>query len=292
MNSPYYPSDTLRMHISGKGYGMHVYHLPKKKSAPRPFDLIVCAVGCVLVVAGILALHEHRKSVHAYQTLSSQVHASFATQDTETIQTSHPSTGKSPDGSAINWQALWNINADAAAWVRVEGTSIDLPVLAPRDGDMTYYLSHDIWGEESLEGVPFLDHRCSADDAHRLVYGHHLTTGGQFSDLQRCFQQEYFESLGYCHWITPTSNDLVLEPLCALRIDMWYQPIQRFTFDNASSLTSWLETLASQASARARNWSSIVRDARSAVTLCTCASDISGQPWRTVVLFCERSTAG
>ena len=62
-----------------------------------------------------------------------------------------------------------------AAWLTVEGTPIDLPVSAVVDGmPSDFYLSHDLWGNRSALGCPYLDERCSEDGMHILVYGHRI----------------------------------------------------------------------------------------------------------------------
>ena len=152
---------------------------------------------------------------------------------------------------------------------------------------MTWYLSHDLWGDWSLSGTPFIDHRSSADGAHRLAYGHHLYDGGQFSDLQRAYQPEVFATLGDCHWITPRRGETVLRPLCAMTVDMWYEPIQTFDFPTTSALNEWLAGLVRGSDTRADDADGLVRGSRSALTLVTCSSDLSHQRWRTLVVFVE-----
>lgn len=199
-------------------------------------------------------------------------------------------SGVHMDMPTIDWTNLRDINPETAAWVRVTGTDISLPVVAPSDGDMVFYLRHNLWKQWSLQGTPFLDHRSEADGSHRVVYGHHLSSGGQFSQLQHSYEQTAFDALGTCHWSTPQRQDVTFVPLCALSVDQWYEGIQRFSFTGDDELREWLIDLCEDASARARDWREVVGGAESALTLVTCSSELSNQPWRTLVVFVEVST--
>ena len=79
------------------------------------------------------------------------------------------------EGGGIDWEALRARNPDISAWVSVEGTPIDYPVVSPREGDpQGFYLNHDFDRNWSFAGCPYLDPRGTADGRHALVYGHHL----------------------------------------------------------------------------------------------------------------------
>ena len=225
-----------------------------------------------------LTLAQYREQ-RAVRTLSDE--ARIVREPYDTNATTGP-------GGSIDWVRLRDVNPDIAAWVRVEGTEIDLPVLAPADGDMSFYLQHDLWGNWSIEGAPFLDHRSHPDGTHRLVYGHHLFAGGQFSELQKAYEQEVFDSLGACRWVTPQGGECVALPFCALRVDAWFADIQSFEF-GGGQLETWLCGLAAHASATSRQQDELARGAHSVVTLVTCSSDFSGQPWRTLTVFVEPS---
>ena len=244
----------------------------------RRSTVAVRLLGWMLLVFGLALVLVQKRETHALEALSDEVHPQQGTVGYQ---------GPGIDiGSGFDWESLKDINPDVAAWVRVEGTDIDLPVMAPSNGDMIYYLKHDLWGNRALAGVPFLDHRCMADDIHRLVYGHRLFLGGQFSALQRAYQQEVFDGIGICQWSTPSDGTARLVPYCASRRNAWYADIQRFDL-HGGELEPWLRELAADAGATSADAETLAGQARSAVTLVTCSSELSGQPWRTVVVFVE-----
>ena len=104
----------------------------------------------------------------------------------------------SAEGGGIDWEALRARNPDISAWVSVEGTPIDYPVVSPREGDpQGFYLNHDFDRNWSFAGCPYLDPRGTADGRHALVYGHHLNFDSEmFTYLRNAWRQEKFDTLG------------------------------------------------------------------------------------------------
>lgn len=88
---------------------------------------------------------------------------------------------------------LLAINPDVCAWLTVDGTSIDYPVV--RGEDNVAYVNTDVYGEFSLSGSIFLDCRNAADfsDAYSLVYGHHMEGNVMFGELAYFTEAAYFE---------------------------------------------------------------------------------------------------
>ncbi|QNM07085.1 class B sortase [Qiania dongpingensis] len=89
---------------------------------------------------------------------------------------------------------LQEINPDVRAWLTVDGTHIDYPVV---QGETNMeYINKDVFGEFSLSGSVFLDCRNQSDfsDGYNLLYGHHMDNGGIFSDVAEFTGQDYFKS--------------------------------------------------------------------------------------------------
>ena len=198
-----------------------------------------------------------------------------------------------PMASRHDWAGLQEINPAAAAWLTVRGTSIDLPVVvATNEDEQDWYLSHDLWGQASVSGTPFLDWRCrSADARHVCVYAHHMTsTAGMFSQLQDVHKQERFDALGSLVWETP-NGVLQAKPLCALRVDAGWQKIQRFGWDSETAgavddgFATWLEDIAMQADALSSDATALLRAPSRCLTLVTCSSEFARQRWRTLALW-------
>ena len=82
---------------------------------------------------------------------------------------------------------------DAVAWIELEDTPIDYPIMQGKDNNE--YLNKNPLGEFSLAGSIFLDYRNDPEfkDTYSLVYGHHMEHDAMFGALDRYKDQEYFE---------------------------------------------------------------------------------------------------
>lgn len=84
-----------------------------------------------------------------------------------------------------SFAALRAVNPDVCAWVTLDGTGVDYPVVQGQD-NLTY-VNTDVYGNFSLSGAIFLDSRCASDftDDYGLLYGHHMVSGQMFGDLEK-----------------------------------------------------------------------------------------------------------
>ncbi|MFA5675163.1 MAG: class B sortase [Christensenellales bacterium] len=90
------------------------------------------------------------------------------------------------------YKKLYEQNADMAGWVKIDGTSIDYPVMYSGDD---FYASHDFDKEKSKSGVPFIDGRCAVQPfgANTIIYGHHMKNGSMFTALVNYENEYYFK---------------------------------------------------------------------------------------------------
>lgn len=78
---------------------------------------------------------------------------------------------------------------DLIGWVKIEGTSIDLPVMQTVDD---FYLHNNIDGEEDINGTLFLDSRDDVNQSMNLiVYGHNMRSGAMFGSLKQYLEDGF-----------------------------------------------------------------------------------------------------
>lgn len=96
-------------------------------------------------------------------------------------------------GSSPGLAGLMDVNPDVRAWLTVDGTNIDYPLLQGQDN--AKYVNTNVYGEFSLSGSLFLDYRNAPDfsDGYSLVYGHHMDAAAMFGELAYFLQPDYFE---------------------------------------------------------------------------------------------------
>lgn len=93
-----------------------------------------------------------------------------------------------------NPEVLREISEDAIAWITVDDTRIDYPVMQGKNNKE--YLNKNPFGKYSLSGSIFLDARNKSDfsDRYSLLYGHHMDYGAMFGALDDFKDKEYFDS--------------------------------------------------------------------------------------------------
>ena len=89
------------------------------------------------------------------------------------------------------YRELYKQNSDMAGWVRIDGTTIDYPVMYTGDD---FYLSHGFDKEDAKTGVPFIDKRCSIGPmgTNTIIYGHHMKNGTMFAGLEKYRSESYY----------------------------------------------------------------------------------------------------
>lgn len=80
----------------------------------------------------------------------------------------------------LTFQELQAINPDTIAWLTINGTDIDFPIVQGEDN--SEYLNKAVTGEPSISGAIFLDYRNKEDftDQYNIVYGHNMANAKMF----------------------------------------------------------------------------------------------------------------
>lgn len=79
--------------------------------------------------------------------------------------------------------ALHEENADTVAWIKIDDTRVDYPVMwTPNDAE--FYLRRNFKKESSTAGTPFMDAASAMPGSSNwLVYGHNMKNGTMFHDI-------------------------------------------------------------------------------------------------------------
>ena len=111
------------------------------------------------------------------------------------------------DGSSgLSFGELKEQNPDVVAWLTLDDTNIDYPVV--KGSDNSYYLNRDALGEYSLSGSIFMDYRMASDfsSPYSIIYGHNVRDGSMLSDLALLKDQKLYDEEPYFWILTPKGN--------------------------------------------------------------------------------------
>lgn len=132
---------------------------------------------------------------------NSQVYAAAENVRDGLLQLKPPEDPEGEEGPTF--EELKAINPDVYAWVTLDNTNIDHPVLQGQD-NLTY-VNRDVYGNFALAGSIFLDSRndSSFSDPYSLLYGHHMENSGMFGDLALYKEEAFFQENSTGYLITP-----------------------------------------------------------------------------------------
>ena len=159
----------------------------------RGLAILIAVLGVLCVVCGALLLQGNSTPVTAEPSPSSTVEATASPAPAETPEpaSSQPET-EEPYVSPIDFASLQAQNPDIYGWLRIPGTEFDFP-LVQRQGDDSFYLTHDSDGNESSAGAIFTEsayNSTTMEDPVTVAYGHQMHAGTMFGKLQATYSEE------------------------------------------------------------------------------------------------------
>lgn len=90
------------------------------------------------------------------------------------------------------YQNVFAQHRDMAAWLKIDGTAVDCPVMQTPD-DPDFYLTHGLDGAQNRAGIPYLQCNCRIYTSDNLVvYGHSMRNGTMFAALLNYTAAEYW----------------------------------------------------------------------------------------------------
>lgn len=120
--------------------------------------------------------------------------------------TPEPTPSPTPYVSPVDFEALQAINPDIYAWLQVDGTDINYPVLQNEYED-EYYLNRDSDGNYSANGSIFSQATYNGKDFQdpvTILYGHRMPSGDMFGNLMKDFSDpEFFAEHNILRIYTP-----------------------------------------------------------------------------------------
>jgi sortase B len=97
------------------------------------------------------------------------------------------------ESSEEKFERLSKINKDIKAWIKINNTNIDYPVVQSKDN--VYYLERDVNKKYSYTGSIFMDFRCSITDKkckNIIIYGHNMKNDIMFHELPKFKKSNFF----------------------------------------------------------------------------------------------------
>lgn len=142
-------------------------------------------------------------------------------------------------------QSLEDSVPDLYGWIYVDGTDINYPMVKGEDND--YYLNRATDRSWDVLGSIFVDYRnrWAVEDPYNrniVIYGHNLTWGGMFHDVQKMFENEELFRSSYVYIYT-FDGVFVYEPIAVYEANAYYKYF-RTHFDHGWEFTAFANGMA------------------------------------------------
>ena len=101
----------------------------------------------------------------------------------------------SDDSILSEYSALYEQNTDMIGWIKIDGTTIDYPVMQTKDSP-EYYLRRNFNKEEEGGGTPFVDYRCDVlpkQSFNTIIYGHYTSGNTGFRWLLNYEAEKWYK---------------------------------------------------------------------------------------------------
>ena len=118
---------------------------------------------------------------------------------------------KDEDGTnyyKIDFEKMKQTNEDIVAWIKVNNTKVEYPIV--QGDDNSYYLTHSIDKKYNAGGSIFVDSQNKLDGTDRniVIYGHNRRDGSMFGTLKNALNKEWYdnEENKYITIVTPNGE--------------------------------------------------------------------------------------
>ena len=213
-----------------------------KGSSLNKFLVILGYIG-MLVCLAIIIIYSY-KIFEWYQEKQSHLHEKAQITNLVTIETTE-STEEDVVGSTdknknnpywdyitmdlmdVDFSKLLDQNPDTVAWIKVNGTNVNYPVV--QTDNNKYYLKHSFYKKSNNAGWIFLDYRNEGlSDKNTVIYGHNREDAIMFGTLDRILKKD---------WQSNTDNHIV-QISTATENTMW----QVFSVYHVKASSDYIQT--------------------------------------------------
>lgn len=171
----------------------------------------------------------------------------------------------------ININKIKESNEDTVAWLKVEGTNINYPIVQTDNND--YYLLHSIDRSYTHNGWTFMDYRNNRfmEDQNTIFYGHNLLNGTGFGSMNWIFKSNSPNTKIMV--ITEDQKKYIYQIFSGYLIDPEIYYLQTSFYDDAT-YQQFLNTISSR---NVLNVDNSVSINDKIITLSTCTDDNLGR---------------
>lgn len=162
----------------------------------KKYHSVICiaAAVCLLGAAAFCGFHVCDHYAHQNEQTEAFEEIAQKVEQAQEDESQAPEIPLTEEESILpEYGGLFLQNPDMVGWIKVEGTSINYPVMQTPN-EPNFYLKHNFEKEYSDLGTPYVQEDCDIAASDNLViYGHHIKGQKMFGALEEYKSQSFYE---------------------------------------------------------------------------------------------------
>lgn len=162
----------------------------------KKYQSVICiaAAVCLLGAAAFCGFHVYDHYAHQNEQTETFEEIAEKVEQAQEDESQAPEIPLTEEESILpEYGELFLQNPDMVGWIKVEGTSINYPVMQTPN-EPNFYLKHNFEKEYSDLGTPYVQEDCDIAASDNLViYGHHIKGQKMFGALEEYKSQSFYE---------------------------------------------------------------------------------------------------
>lgn len=173
----------------------------------------------------------------------------------------------------INFTELSRVNSDVVAWLIVDSTNINYPIVKTSDNE--FYLNHNFNKINDSNGWTFMDYRNSGnmDDENTIFYGHNLMNKTSFGSISSIFTDKWYKNSNHSIVVVTANGRFTYKIFSVYYSD----PDSSYLQTNYNDSEQYLEFLNTLKSKSKYNFKEELNANDKIITLSTCTDDNKGR---------------
>lgn len=147
----------------------------------------------------------------------------------------------------IDFSKLKEQNSDTVAWIKVNNTNIEYPVVKAQNND--FYLKHSFDKSNNSAGWIFADYRNKFDgtDKNIIIYGHNMKDNSMFGSLKSVISEDWYNNEDNKYITLITENEIqIYEVFSVYQIEKEDYYIQT-SFNSETNFNTFAQTIKKEA---------------------------------------------
>ena len=170
----------------------------------------------------------------------------------------------------IDFDALEEQNDETVAWIKVNNTNVEYPIVKAENN--SFYLDHSFDKSYNSAGWIFADYRNNFDgtDKNIVVYGHNRRDGSMFASLKDALSPEWYENDENMDILFDTKNENSTYKIFSIYQIEEEDYYIKTDFDDEIEFQNFIDTIAKRS---VKDFEVEVTGEDSILTLSTCANN-------------------